>query len=302
MAGRAKAWSSRRSVVSWLLTTSAWLALGCKDTKPSEPQTQSPVFRIRSGSPPEEASRAGDAVWLVLASSGPKQRAKTIGLLRKALEEVEAAATPGLGGLVEQEAIEALGNARGHLLPRLTAARVLVRGHWAEKDLWVDPSSDGPGRKFRIWSEAEDTLVRRARMAAWPIAHAVRIRGLDESAARKVRDALADRADEASAPFSLIVTRDVDRRKHTAGDLDALIADCRRVQALVKRIERRNALTTVLGDLATVTTQPLLPWLDLAPSDVLVVPRLGALASRAQWIEELRAEVKSYAGATLDLD
>jgi hypothetical protein len=221
-----------------------------------------------------------------------------LALLRQVLDEVEAEATPGLSGLFERQASELIHKQRGRLLPKLTAARSLIRDRWSDGQLSVAPGAAGEGLRFWPWSRDDDVRTRRARLLIWPITHAARVRGLSTALSERVVDALADRSDSADSLLALALPQDVAERREAPAALTRLCADCRRLNKLVARAAKDRPMLKVLADLGTVTDRSLLSWYSAAPGEVLVVPRLGALARRREWLDELRAALaKSGAGA-----
>ncbi len=299
MAPRAQALSSRRSVVSFLLGASGGFALGCSRAAKKQPDEAGPTFALRTNERPDPKSgnRLGDAIWLALASAGPRHRKKTIALLQAALAEIEASATPGLDGLFEPEAIELLHARRGLLLPKLTAARAMIRHHWTDAELTVTTAPGG----FFAWKATTDRRVEHARFLMWPISHALLLRNVPPPSLLAVQEDLANESDSATTSLALIVTPELALRRGAPAELARLQADCRRARRLLDRVAPKNPLASALADLAGATSEPLIPWIELRANDLLVVPRLGALATRSTWVGEVRKLLTSHGAHSVRL-
>ena len=291
--------NSRRSVVSFLLSAPVTYALGCERGSKKGAADHGPTFSVRNATAADAdaGSRAGDAVWLALACTGPKWQKQLIVLLQEALAEVEANATPGLVDLFDAEASTLLHRRRGRLLPKLTAARVLVRTSWSDGELSVAPAESG----FRAWKKGSDKTVRRAQFLIWPVSHALLLRNLPAGAIAGVRDTLADDSDGLGAAIALVITPEIATRRGAPSELTRLQKECRRVKRLLNRAAKKNPLASALADLGAATDAPILPWWSLRPDDLLLVPRLSALASRAKWVAQVQGVLKQHGASSVAL-
>lgn len=182
-------------------------------------------------------------------------------------------------------------------LPTLTAASALVPGRWTSADQRIEvraTTTCAPdARCIPLGLRAEspnDHVASRARFLAWPLAYGVVLRPpADRESA--VVDALRAPAD--GSRIALVLG---DGDLHSLRFSDALpdLADS------VARIDRWAPKDAPMRELfrrlsAGDATSDDLRWLTLPTGALLVVPRLGALATADAFVHEVRVRVAAVA-------
>jgi hypothetical protein len=205
---------------------------------------------------------------LAAASMAPVERQR----LRRALEDLacrlDARAHPLADDFDDAPVDAALSRELGTALPKLTAARALYGANV------VDP-----------WARGGSTAERRARFAAWAVSGAALLRFDDGDDARAAAARLRARAAERDSRIALVVG---------AGGFDAslvpelvaLRAAAARVAARLHDDDERRALLDEIAR-ARWTAPP--SWLQLETRELLVVPRLGAIAALGTFAAEIAA-------------
>ena len=153
-----------------------------------------------------------------------------------------------------------------------------------------------------------DPLAERARFAAWPVSRAIRL-GTGGSGERdRVAAKLRESVPSAWSPIALVVDADLCARRSEPGELGDLVRLCRARRRLLSAAAAKEPLAASLASLGTEPGGPLLPWLSLAGGDLLIVPRLGALARPEELIRAVQSalslakvEARSWAGPTRSL-
>jgi hypothetical protein len=139
-------------------------------------------------------------------------------------------------------------------------------------------------------------IEHRARLFAWPVAHAVVLRTASAGQARSLAESMRSRLDREKTTIALVLERSA---LHGLRMSAALAAIARATERLTDQLGDSGALSGAEGDLLvrlarSTTTGDELPWLALPVGTVLVVPRLGALATHDSFV----AEVARLAGDT----
>lgn len=178
--------------------------------------------------------------------------------------------------------------------PAFTAATSLSAGTWQspEEDVQVRPVAHcapatpclqlaGPG--------GSDEQTRRARFLAWPLGYAVILAVDSRTDLDKVAEAL--RA-PGSFHIGLVLTS---TELHTLRASPALLALQKNARRLLKAMPKaRTPLLTRLASLVSASRRRHeLPWLRLPSDTILVVPRLGALATTGQFVADVRTRLSS---------
>jgi len=182
-------------------------------------------------------------------------------------------------------------------LPTLTAASALAPGRWVSADqrmvVRATTTCAADARCIPLGVHAgspDDHVASRARFLAWPLAYGVVLRPpADRESA--VVDALRARAD--GSRIALVLG---DGDLHSLRFSEALpdLADS------VARIDRWAPEDAPMRELfrrlsARDATSDDLRWLTLPSGALLVVPRLGALASADAFVHEVRVRVAAVA-------
>jgi hypothetical protein len=222
--------------------------------------------------------------------------------LRRALDDLadrlEAQSDPMVEDLEDDDPLAPLARMIRRFLPALTAAEALGSRRRAAADGTLVTAvgmdcREAPGvRCVPLWKPpVEGTSLHRARFLEWPLAAAVVLGFGDAGTAQTARDALRDRARDDGSRLALALDRDdLSERRDEA--LDRVRAAAARVLGLVHRSSSRvsPASTRVLELIAGAPPRgSSVPWLRLDAEEVLVVPRLSALADLDAFEKEIEA-------------
>lgn len=167
-------------------------------------------------------------------------------------------------------------------LPARTAARVLARGRWPTAEGTVHLAARCPPARRCVPLATAPTELP---IAAWPLAHARRLRFADAATAARAATGLRARVDRPGGTLALVLASEPPAQPSAA-----LIRQTRRV---LRRLPTGDArLRHLVERLALPAPAPRPRWWP-APDEVLVVPRLSALARPA----EISAEIDAALGA-----
>lgn len=238
------------------------------------------------------AGREPPSLWLALTTLHAARRTTLLDDVEAALASIEARHNPLLFDIADESDEDPFGRARSWFLPALTAAHSLLVGRYrTPTDFWVEalPRGTAPHPSdVPAWgNDSEGPVARRARQLAWAIARAVLVRDAPGRAHRSLREAAADPA----SSIALVVTRD-DLAKRRDGRVVELLGRLSGAGADVSGGKSRLPLRV------PTENEDVLPWLVLEPDHALVVPRLAALAPRARFVDEVRAQAQRH-GAKL---
>jgi hypothetical protein len=142
---------------------------------------------------------------------------------------------------------------------------------------------------------SRDATHERARFLAWAITRAVRLRFANHAAAEQALSVLRARLCRGAGRTALVLSQEdaVGRRDAVADEVRALAGRAR------EKLGRRASNTPVaelLGNLAASTpAPPLVPWVALGDTEILVVPRMGALAEHDGFVRDVRAALAAGA-------
>jgi hypothetical protein len=259
------------------------------------------MLEVRTAPADVERAPASDTspggLTLALNAMSDAERSRMAVLLGRVADRLERDHNPLVEDLDDGDPradIHTLGHER---LPTLTAAAALAPGQWQSADgrMFVRATAAcDPGARclpLGVKLEAsDDRVAARARFLAWPLAYGIVLR---PEAAREqaVVDALRAPADESRIALVL-----------GEGDLHALrfseallgladsatrIAQWAPEDAPMKDLFRRLSSRDAVRDDA--------PWLALPSGALLVVPRLGALATIDAFVDEVRARAGAVA-------
>jgi hypothetical protein len=294
LAGRAAALDALAFVSAFAVLA----ATACRSGRPSaDGLTLSLEVRTVAGAPaeaPRERGAGGLGLALNAMTDAERSRmAETLGHLADRLEREHNPLVDDLDddGDVGSE-VNALARER---LPSLTAAAALARGTWASADrrtIVRATTSCDPGARcipLGVRSDSpDDHVAARARFLAWPVAYGVVLRPPADRASAVV-DALRTPAE--GSRIALVLGEDDLRSLRFSGALPEL-ADA------IARIDRWTPEGAPMKDLfhrlsAGDASRDDLRWLTLPSGALLVVPRLGALATANAFVNEVRARVAS---------
>jgi hypothetical protein len=176
--------------------------------------------------------------------------------------------------------------------PAFTAAAALSRGRWrsAEGDLAVQVvKTCSPGaRCMPLFSQGPgDGLEQRIRFLAWPVGYAVILRASENDAAHV---ATVLRAGPASSQIALVLTS---AELHSLRKSPALSSVLKSAARLAKKLPASALAETLesIGRAASAGDE--VAWLKLPRNTVLVVPRLGALATSNRFVDEIDSRLQA---------
>ena len=142
---------------------------------------------------------------------------------------------------------------------------------------------------LRRGSTAIDPTEHRARLFAWPVAHAVVLTAPDARGAEVLASSLRTNLDRATTTIALALERTELHGLRLSPDLASIARATDRLRELLSDAGAPpDAESDLLARLARSTSAgDELPWLTLPPGAVLVVPRLGALANHDLFLAEV---------------
>ncbi len=290
-------------------TVAAWmsLALACSRQVPTDEGHQRSwagytwLIPVSARGVAEEPR--AEAIWIALAGLPPSVLEELNDDFEAELALRQARAVPGIEPLLTDDDTLRAGAVTRHLFPAVRAATVLVGKRTRRFDLAAGSSAPPPqeqrqGRSLLdLWKDDPrgDGVWAPVRQEVWPFFYAAELcfpSGIqtqanrdrlwrDETLASNVALALTGTQ---SGLFTTSQRRSLVRLRQLArqiGDKPARLND-----------ERDHLLARYIAQLAGPEPAPP-EWLDLSPRTLLVVPRLGALASqarRSQMLESLAHE------------
>jgi hypothetical protein len=219
------------------------------------------------------------------------------------VERLEIQQNPLVADIDPAPIDQRLADLSSSLLPTLTAAISLASQDLASLDGSIhvrvtDRCPAGAGQScigLSAGGARGNVTHDRARFLAWAITRAIRLRfaggGAAESALVVLRAGLCSRAGRTA----LVLSREdaLGRGGTVAAEIRALAG---RARAKLQRADPDSATVDLLGTLATSPPPlPLVPWIALAENEVLVVPRLGALAEYDGFVRDVRSALSSGA-------
>ena len=241
---------------------------------------RSPVAWIDPAAPANDPGAEGRAVQLTIASLTEDRRAR----VARTIDAATAAAARRDNPFVEDlsDARERLEELLGATLPMLNVATHLAHARYETDDglrVTVGPScrQAPPGaRCVRLWDPPRDPIERRVRLLAWPYAFAIVLSGATGDVPALSR-ALREEQERPESPIGLVIDlRDLPGGGETA-DLEAA---ARRSVAKARGPGEVPRIVRALADQASGDGGRALAarLFGARPGEVVVVPRLGALA------------------------
>jgi hypothetical protein len=220
---------------------------------------------------------------LVLTNLPDGKRRALLSDLEEAVASGEARTHPLLEDFLELDADAVAKEHQPALLPLVTAARALLKGSWPLPEggaIGVVPH-DEQSVEVTAWGKVK-TELEPVRRFAWPVVNALRLR-------------LSTSSERAAAFHEL--------RQHST-DRNASTGVCVDLESLQKRIPdaadfqklARRANIPMLEFLRNVDLErPEFGWLELDVLTLWVVPKLGKLASRERFVDEVQAVARRVA-------
>jgi hypothetical protein len=219
------------------------------------------------------------ALALAVASLSPEERRRLLDAMEYAATRIEGRLLPGADDLGEGDPVAELQKSTQKYQPALAAARSLARGKASARDLSarIVPSCDDRSiaddeKCVALWGEDRDGS--RARFLLWAAANAA---VFETETARECASALRTRAFDDGSPVALVLGAD-DLALAPIPERDALKGAAHRLGRALT-VTNRKEDGRQLESLGRAPPAPgrALPWLDVTPKTVVVVPRLSAL-------------------------
>ncbi|HVU04500.1 MAG TPA: hypothetical protein VHE30_22235 [Polyangiaceae bacterium] len=285
----------RRGVLGLLaLGTVAAAARSAYPVARARPDPDGPRLRITNGAAPVR-TEALPALWLALASTPPERRAAFLDDLEAAFVSAAARANPLLVDVLDLDPEAVLDEARPWLLPLCTAASSLLAPTHVSADGFavevLSPSTTPSPDDVPAWSADDAGPARRARFLAWPVARALVVRGPANGLLGSLDDALGRSSLDPGGSVALVLSAPALR-----GNGDPRIA------TVLRRLSDGASRMHATGDVLRAASIPerggdLVPWIALAENERLVVPKLGAIAPRARFPDEVRRIASAHGAA-----
>lgn len=233
---------------------------------------------------------SSSAAMLVLNSMAEPRRALLASSLDRLAAVVNQKKNPFYVALDDREERKAVEDLIAQTAPAFTAAATLAAGAWSspEGDMVVRPvvrcASGSSCIRLGVGA-GSDEQERRARFLAWPLGYAVLLAVGSSADVDAVAEAL--RA-PGSFQIGLVLAS---RELHALRASPAVATIKRQARQLVAGLPK-SRLSTTLADLAAAGSgKDELGWLRLAADTILVVPRLGALATPEQFVADVRSRL-----------
>jgi hypothetical protein len=245
---------------------------------------------------PQQAHASPSGAILVLNNmdeAGRQQLADSMAKLAAAVDKRKNPFFVSIDDSAERTVVESLIQ---QTTPAFTAAATLCVGRWqsAEGDLQVRPVSRCAPRTLCVsLSEASDgdAIERRSRFLAWPLGYAI---VLSVKSPRQVDEVAAALRAPGSNLIALVLTSAELHLLRKSPALKQLLDHARHVAKSLP--EKHSPFLDVVVKIANATSaKDELPWLKLPQGSILIVPRLGALATRGDFVSDVRARLQTQA-------
>jgi hypothetical protein len=293
-------WRKYTSEPAWTLTLRyAHSAVGGRFTMPA-------ICEHRK----ESAELLRGALWLRLATLSRAGRAKMLEALETLADSLEARTHP-LGLSLDDRTPESfLAIEAGWLFPGWTTSRELLSPCFqldVPPFVVVTPEVEEPltnSASFTPWALTKPTPAeRKAIFLAWPLTTAIRMPAGGGTTKPFDLDALRARSEEFHSRLGLVVDHaalNVDVTTIPEATLTQWLALARRFVRLARHTPSRDPEVSTWREALTapIPTAPLLPWLNLKPGELFVIPKLSAPMK----VPSLRAELRSLTGRAVPRD
>jgi hypothetical protein len=227
-------------------------------------------------------------VTLVLNSLSDAARTELASALGRLATEIRRKRNPLFVPLDEGSARTLAESSLRDLGPALTAAASLSVGRWASSDRemtvrGVRSCARGAVCVALGGSAATGDLEARARFLAWPIGFAVVVRSAGPRDAARIATAVRD-ARKIDSRVALVLTSD---ELHSLRSSPAVVEIARHA-AEIAGAGAGETLAPLLAAIAdSAQTHDEVPWLSLPRNTILMVPRLGTLATADAFVGEV---------------
>lgn len=242
---------------------------------------------------PRSPATPSSAALLVLNSLSEARRASLGQALHDLVASMGRRKNPLFVPLDEGEEHQAIENLIAQTAPAFTAARALLAGEWPspEGDVRVRPVARCAAQRLCVTlrdGPKDGAEESRARFLAWPLGYAIIISVGEDAKLHAVAEAL--RA-PGSRTIALVLTGADFRNLRQSPALPSLQREARQVLSVLSA--KRTPLLDNLAGLARARSgKNTMPWLPWPPRAILIVPRLGALATAEQFVEDVRARLR----------
>jgi hypothetical protein len=249
---------------------------------------------------PVSGSDAGDGApeRIALAALSEARRAELARSLDQLAARLQRRSNPLFVPLDEPDDRRQVERLAARYAPVLSTAAALAAGRWRspEGDITIHAVArcEPAARCYPLTVRASaDTMEGRVRFLAWPLGHAALLRAPSDAEATRVAGRLRD-APDAGSRIALVLTRSDLRSSAATPGLAAVNRAAARVAAIGKR--RGQPVPPWLASLASARGGAgERSWLTLPEGAILVVPRLGSLASPDDFVAEIRAQLGATA-------
>jgi hypothetical protein len=282
-------WRSAPAVIIWLVLIPA---LHVPAHGRSALELELEVRTAPVGAPPARRSPSG--VVVVLNSMSEALRARLADSLAGLAAAINKRKNPLFVRLDDSEERAAAVDLIQRTTPAFTAAAALCAGEWrsADGDLLLRPvrRCAAAARCIDLAKVPDhDELEQRGRFLAWPLGHAI---ALATAGSRQAKDTAEALRAPGSTQIALVLTGADLHRLRESPALKRLLVYARQVKEAAPA--QHSALIDLLGKIADAANVPdELPWLTLSEASILVVPRLGALATTQSFVADVRSRLQA---------
>jgi hypothetical protein len=258
-------------------------------------------LEIATGQKPVSPERTTPSVAMLVLNAMPEARRQLLAdSLAKLAAAVDKKRNPLFVSFDDGEERSVVHELIAQTMPAFSAAASLAAGSWPsrEGDVQIRAVYHCAAKRQCVpldGTPGNDEGERRARFLAWPLGYAVFLAVEGRAELDKVAEAL--RA-PGSFQIGLVLTS---AELHSLRASPALLPLQRNARHLVKTMPKsRPPLVETLANLANAGTgKDRLAWLRLSPHTILVVPRLGALATSDQFVADVRSRLRAV-GANVE--
>ncbi len=241
---------------------------------------------------PDAPGSLRSAAWLRLATLSRHGQARLLAALETVADAAEAQAHP-LGTDLEGESpAEILRKEATWFAPGWTAVRELLRPCFWNADatlVVITPTVTQPFERAATFapfaSTGANASERQARFLSWPLSFATHLSNSVTS--QTDVESLRARSESLTSPIAVVlddVSLSVDPSRFPPSTMTQLETLARRFERIVHRVNTHDPALAAWREVlaAKEPPQPMLPWLNLQPGELLLVPKLAfALDARA---------------------
>jgi len=244
----------------------------------------------------EQTRPSACGTTLVLNSMGEQQRQQMTDALTKLAAAADKKKNPFFVSLDDSDTRTAAEDLVKHAAPSFTAASALCAGRWQsrEGDMQIRLVSRCATKTRCIsltGTPNGDEAERRARFLAWPLGYAILLSVEPGTDVNQVARALRAPAE---TRIALVLTGDEIHSLRRSPALTKLLKGARKV-AKNMPAKREPLLDVVVRIANAAAARDELSWLKLPADAILVVPRLGSLATSEAFVADVRTRLQSSA-------